>query len=241
MARLARDRPLRAYLCEDVVGLVDARFRTLAAPAHRGLAGTSSGGFGAVVWALLRPDLFGGFASHAGDALFEVSLAPEFAAAAQALRNLYGGLVRALLGRLPLGPARAREPRRPGASERLRARPRPSRLPPTARSSCPSGSTPVSCVPDVWSRWAALDPVRLVPRRVEAVRGLRAIWVDAGRGDEYHLDLGATALHMALREAGAAEDALRFELFEGGHRGTSWRYELSLAFLADRLAAATPA
>ena len=44
-----------------------------------------------MTWALRRPDLFGGFASHAGDALFEVSLAPELAAAAQALRNLYGG------------------------------------------------------------------------------------------------------------------------------------------------------
>ena len=41
--------------------------------------------------ACCRPDLFGGFATHAGDALFEVSLAPELAAAAQALRNLYDG------------------------------------------------------------------------------------------------------------------------------------------------------
>ena len=38
-----------------------------------------------------RPDLFGGFASHAGDCLFEVTLAAEFAPAAQCLRNLYGG------------------------------------------------------------------------------------------------------------------------------------------------------
>ena len=42
-------------------------------------------------WSLLRPDLFGGFATHAGDALFEVTLAAEFAPAAQALRNLYDG------------------------------------------------------------------------------------------------------------------------------------------------------
>src|SRR5712691_2284864 len=65
------------YLCEEMVGFVDASFRTLAAPAHRGLAGRSSGGFGAMVWSMLRPDLFGGFATHAGDALFEVAYVPE--------------------------------------------------------------------------------------------------------------------------------------------------------------------
>ena len=44
-----------------------------------------------MVWSMLRPDLFGGFATHAGDALFDVTLGAELAPAAQALRNLYGG------------------------------------------------------------------------------------------------------------------------------------------------------
>ena len=79
------------YLCDEIVPFVDERFRTLAEPAHRGIAGKSSGGFGAMVWGLLRPDLFGGFATHAGDALFDVSLAHDFAPAAQALRNDYDG------------------------------------------------------------------------------------------------------------------------------------------------------
>ena len=81
------------YLCEDVVGYVDANFPD---PRRRRLIAASraksSGGFLALsVWSLLRPDLFGGFASHAGDALFEVTLASELAPAAQALRNVYGG------------------------------------------------------------------------------------------------------------------------------------------------------
>src|SRR5579864_3340228 len=76
-----------AYLCDDVVGFVDANFDVSA----RALAGRSSGGFGAIVWALRRPDLFAGFATHAGDALFEVVYPAEFAAAAQTLRNLYDG------------------------------------------------------------------------------------------------------------------------------------------------------
>ena len=62
------------YLCEEVVPWVDARYRTLADRDHRGIAGKSSGGYGAMVTPMLRPDLFGGLATHAGDALFEVLL-----------------------------------------------------------------------------------------------------------------------------------------------------------------------
>ncbi|HEX2506341.1 MAG TPA: alpha/beta hydrolase-fold protein, partial [Gaiellaceae bacterium] len=52
------------YLCDEIVPFVDERYRTLAAPEHRGVSGKSSGGFGALVTPMLRPDLFGGLASH---------------------------------------------------------------------------------------------------------------------------------------------------------------------------------
>jgi hypothetical protein len=38
---------------------------------------------------MLRPDLFGGFASHAGDALYEYSSLPELAAAYRVRRDHY--------------------------------------------------------------------------------------------------------------------------------------------------------
>ena len=71
------------YLCEDVVPAVDAIYRTLDDPAHRGVQGKSSGGFGAMITAMLRPDLFGGFATHAGDAYYEGSYLPELPAGLQ--------------------------------------------------------------------------------------------------------------------------------------------------------------
>src|SRR3954447_5720903 len=37
------------YLCDEIVPWVDANYRTLAAAAHRGVSGKSSGGFGAMV------------------------------------------------------------------------------------------------------------------------------------------------------------------------------------------------
>ena len=75
------------YLCDEVVPWVDERYRTLAGPEHRGIAGKSSGGYGAMVTPMLRPDLFGGLATHAGDALFEACYLPEFRETTRALRD----------------------------------------------------------------------------------------------------------------------------------------------------------
>ena len=63
----------------------------------------------------------------------------------------------------------------------------------------------------------------------------RGVWLDAGRRDEYFLDLGASALRDALLSAGLADDRLHFELVDGGHGGMSHRYPLSLAWLVERL------
>ena len=80
-----------SYLCDEVLPAVDTRFRTLADRDHRAVAGKSSGGYGAMVSALLRPDLFGALASHAGDALFEFCYLPEFPEVVRQLRDHFQG------------------------------------------------------------------------------------------------------------------------------------------------------
>ena len=70
--------PYMDHLCDEVVPFVDERYPTLADREHRGLTGKSSGGYGAMVVPMRRPDVFGALASHAGDALWEASLLPDF-------------------------------------------------------------------------------------------------------------------------------------------------------------------
>jgi len=67
-----------SYLCDKVVPFVDARYRTLPQREHRAISGKSSGGFGAMITPMLRPDLFGALASHAGDALYELCYLAQF-------------------------------------------------------------------------------------------------------------------------------------------------------------------
>jgi Putative esterase len=79
------------YLCDEVIPFVDERYPTMPGREHRGVAGKSSGGYGAMVVPMLRPDVFGALASHAGDALFEYCYLPAFPAIARRLRDDFGG------------------------------------------------------------------------------------------------------------------------------------------------------
>src|SRR5918995_2831675 len=83
-----------SYLCDEVVPWVDAHFRTIADRESRAISGKSSGGFGAMITPMLRPDLFGALATHAGDALYEYCYLPEFAQVARHLRAYDGDIWR---------------------------------------------------------------------------------------------------------------------------------------------------
>jgi Putative esterase len=222
-----------SYLCDEVVPWVDQRYRTLPQAAHRAISGKSSGGFGAMITPMLRPDLFGALATHAGDALYELSYIPGFGQAARLLRDYDGDIWRwwddfrsrvsftkagdAVLLEL-LGVAACFSAREDGTVE-LPFDPRTGAL-----------------RPEVWPHWQDWDPVRMAPRYAGALRSLRAIWVDAGTRDEYFLDLGAEAFRAALHEVGVTDDVIRFELFDAAHGAIDYRYPLALAWLCRRIA-----
>ena len=220
------------YLCDEVVPWVDSRYRTLPAAAHRGIQGKSSGGYGAMITPMLRPDLFGGLATHAGDALFENCYAKDFPETVRALRDHYDGSYAAFWEDLH---------GRPGI-----AKPWDAVLVNTwgmaaAYSADEDGNVRLpfdvetgKLVPEIWERWLAWDPVRMVPRYAEALRSLVAVYIDSGRSDEYYLDLGAEAFRRALADIGVTD--VFFELFDGKHGGITYRYPESLKYLAERLA-----
>jgi len=222
------------YLCGEVVAFVDQRYRTLDAPEHRGIMGKSSGGYGAMVTPMLRPDLFGGLATHAGDALFEACYLPEFRAAARVLRDEYDGSYERFWQDFRSRPAFTK-----GGDALL--------LNVWCMAACYSaeddGTVRLPYDPltsrlddDVWERWLRWDPVRMVPRHAEALRGLRAIYIDAGKRDEYFLDLGAEAFRRELEQIGVTD--VRFEIFDAGHGGIDYRYPIALKYLAERLSPA---
>lgn len=219
------------YVCNEVVPFVDARYPTLATRDHRGVTGKSSGGYGAMVLPMLRPDVFGALASHAGDALFEACYAPEFAQVVRVLRDHYGGSYDAFWQDLRSRPAFG------GDNDIVL-------LDVYCMAACysaePDSSVTLPFDPttgrrrdDVWQRWLTYDPVRMAPKYGDALRSLHGIYLDAGRSDEHYLDVGATAFAAELDTLGVAHT---IELFDGKHGGIEYRYPLALEFLADCLA-----
>ena len=73
----------------------------------------------------------------------------------------------------------------------------------------------------------------MVEAHADALRGLRAIYIDAGTRDEYFLDLGAEAFRRALERIGVTD--VFFELFDAKHGSIEYRYPLALRYLAERL------
>jgi S-formylglutathione hydrolase FrmB len=220
------------YLCDEVVPFVEARYEIGGGREHRGLAGKSSGGYGAMVVPMLRPDVFAGLASHAGDALFECCYQTEFPTVARALREDFEGSYDVFFERLAetdhfdwgrfgkpfemYGYACAYSPdlSRPGAAL-LPFDPATGRL-----------------NDEVWALWLEHDPVRMAHTHADALRSMHRIYLDAGKSDEYYLDLGAQAFARELSNIGAAHT---LELFDGKHGGITYRYPGAIRELVTAL------
>jgi Putative esterase len=219
------------YICDELVPWVDEHYRTLAGAEHRGITGKSSGGYGAMVNPMLRPDVFGGLATHAGDALFEMCYQPDFRKSVRSLRDHYEGSFDKFW-------------------EDFRSRPSFSKdsdytlLNDWCMAACystdddgtvhlPYDTDTGELQPDVWERWLAWDPVRMVEGHAGALRSLKAIYIDAGKRDQYYLDLGAEAFRRRLEAIGVTD--IFFELFDATHSAIEYRYPLAVKYLAERL------
>lgn len=214
------------YLCDELVPFVGARYPVRRDAAGRGVAGHSSGGYGATVNAMLRPDVFGAFASRAGDALFEVSMQPEFPRAAKLLRDDFGGSVErfaeAFAARDHFDYGRF------GLVLTLYAAAAAYSPGPDGRPEMPFDPRTGRTLPEVFERWLAWDPVRLAGHHSAALRGMVRIHLEAGRRDEVNLDLANQALSDELTRLGVAHS---FELFDGGHGGGAHRLPSALGQL----------
>jgi S-formylglutathione hydrolase FrmB len=169
--------------------------------------------------------VFCAFASHAGDALFESCYMRDFPTVARVLRDHFEGSFDVLLERV--AEAEVFDWSRFGAALSIYA---------MAAAYSP-GQVPLDLetgrvIDEVWQQWLRWDPVRMASEHADALRAMRRIYLDAGRQDEFFLDLGAQAFSAELTRLGVEHT---LELFDGGHGGLSYRYPISVAELVRAL------
>jgi enterochelin esterase family protein len=219
------------HLFDEVIPFVEANYRARPGGAHRAIIGRSSGGYGALYHAMTRPGMFAAAACHSGDAYFLYSTLPEIAKLSRHLES-FGGLAGLL--------AEAKMPRAKSSSffEAAVLLAQCANCAPNIDE--PHGFDLPIDLPtgalreDVWARLLAYDPIHLVrqPAHAAALAGLKELFIDCGRQDEYNLHVGARLLSASLRAAGVPHTA---EEYAGGHRGTQHRYDVSLPRLVGAL------
>lgn len=208
------------YLWQDLLPVVQRSF-----PIGRiGVAGKSSGGYGAIVQAMRHPEIISAAAVHSGDMYFEYCYRGDFPRAVRELRN--GGVAGVL--------------ERFDAERKKLSSPLLEVMDIIAMAACysPDADSPHGfALPfepatgeirtDVWARWLACDPVRMVehPEHAAALRQLRLLHIDCGNRDEFFLDLGARVFSSRLTALGIAHD---HEEFDDGHTSVQYRYDTSL-------------
>jgi enterochelin esterase family protein len=215
------------YATRDVVGHVDAHYRTIASEGGRAVLGKSSGGFGAMHLVMEHPGVFAAFASHSGDSYFRYAGFPsypnvhrtlerynfDFAAFVDTFERKHKRSVAEYATMELLGYAAAYSPRSANAFD----------------LDVPFDFATGELDEAVFARWLAFDPAeRVAGRRGELAR-LRLRYLDCGRRDEYGLDVGARVVTARMRDLGLA---VRHEEFDDDHRNVGYRYEISLPALA---------
>ena len=226
------------HLVNELVPWVDGAFRTLASREHRGIAGKSSGGFGALVLAMKHPNVFGALACHSGDVCFEYCYRPDLPSFCAAIQRA-GGLERWLA---------AFDGAVKKKNEDLET------LNMLAMSACYSpnpASRPLGIdLPidpetgrwrdEVWSRWLEWDPLHLAERHADALRSMRLVYLDCGTRDEWNLHLGTRLLVERLKQLRIPH---QHHEYDDSHMNVSYRYDVSLPRLGKALApgAAGPA
>ncbi|MCU1289662.1 MAG: putative esterase [Acidobacteria bacterium] len=216
------------YLIEEIVPFVDENFSTLKDKNARAVMGKSSGGYGALVMALRHADVFGLACSTSGDAYFDYCYLPDFPKAVRVINNQPLRLVEKMWDE------HAKKGKDDFAGLNI-----------IGMSACysPNPNSEIGFdLPfdlktgelraDVWAKWLAHDPARLVEKSVENLKSLRLLYIDAGTRDEFALDIGARVLCEKLKDFGIP---FIHEEFDDGHFNISYRSNRSLELISQKI------
>jgi enterochelin esterase family protein len=219
----------QSYLADELIPFVDATLRTIPRREARAVVGKSSGGYGALVLAMQRPEVVVAAGAHAPDSAFDISYGRELPASVLTLERRGGvmGFLRWFEEQQTKGQA---------AFETMSHIACAAAWSPSLTGPYGFGEgfeLPINLLtaaqrPEVWARWLAWDPVRMVDDATlrQGLANLRALFLDGGLSDEYNLQLGVRQLRARLAAHGI--DCVHEE-FEGGHFNTAYRYERSFA------------
>jgi S-formylglutathione hydrolase FrmB len=217
------------FLLQEAVPFVEQTFGC-GGKGKRGIFGKSSGGYGAIVHAILHADFWSAAAGHSGDMGFDLMYRHEMPALLRALAP-NGGDPRAWLEKFFAQPKTKDSDIHTlmmlcqcATFDPDPADPKTIRL--------PVDSHTCEFIAERWRNWLAWDPLTLAEKHVADLKTLKALYIDCGDVDQYNLVYGARRMHRFLEEHGVAHI---YEEFPDNHSSVDYRMDRSLPLLAKAL------
>ncbi len=219
------------FLLQEVAPFVEGSFGCGGA-GRRGVFGKSSGGYGAIVHALLHNDFWSASACHSGDMGWELLQLPEMPRVLRALAKEGGSIERWLETFFAKRKVKDDEVHvlmmlcmcatyDPDPSAFMGVR-------------LPVDTETAEIIAERWANWLKWDPLRLVDTRAAGLKTLKALYLDCGDVDQYNLVYGARRMHRELIRLGVPHV---YEEFPDDHTGIDYRMDKSLPLLAAALTA----
>jgi len=218
------------FLTDEVVPFVESQLGC-GGTGRRGVFGKSSGGYGAIIHGMRRPDIWAALACHSGDMAFEMSYLVEMPLVLNALAK-HDRSIEKFIGYFE-------QVRKPKSSDTMvlgalamaaTYDPDPTQF---LGIRLPVDLETAELIPERWQNWLAHDPALAVDRYADNLRKLKAIYIDCGDEDQYHLHYGARRLHRALDRLKIGHT---YEEFPDNHSDVDYRMDVSLPFLEKALA-----
>ena len=197
-----------------------------------GLVGKSSGGYGAMVNGMLRPDVWSAIASHSGDVGFELMYGGTWGETVTHIAA--DGSAEAYLKRLAAAPSMRSSDFHTMMMCALAASYDPR---PVSASLDLGVELPVdihTCVLDkeAWQRWMKHDPLEMIELRHQALSNMALCFIDCGGQDQYHIHYGTRRLANRLESLSIPHT---YQEFVGTHSGIDHRLDVSLPLLSTSL------
>jgi enterochelin esterase-like enzyme len=224
------------YLLQEIVPWVDNSLRSIPRPASRGIIGKSSGAYGALTLAMQHPTIFGLCGWRSGDAYFDFCYRKDIPHLLVMLEPFGGSVTKFLADWRRRG-----RPLNNGYADVINILAMAACYAPNPKS--PHGfDLPVDPQTGVWNdrvwrRWLTHDPIHNVSRYRSALQKLKWIYLECGRSDEYGLLYGTRQLRNSLNRMGIRT---HYEEFDGGHRGTTDRYDHVLSLMSQKFRHVSP-
>jgi enterochelin esterase family protein len=215
------------HILQELIPYVEQNFPVKKGFQHRAALGRSSGGFGALRFALDFDGSFAAIACHAGDMGFEWTYRRSLIDICTGLykfqdpviwlkelkkQKKLSGFDTHVLMMLGMSAFYSPNPSNPAGFD----------LPITLRNG--------ELTETVWNRWMAHDPIEIVnnPTSQDRLGKLKALFIDCGNRDQYFLQFGGRQFSAKLKELGIKHN---YSEFDDNHSGTAYRYDESLPLL----------